>query len=283
MQKRIFTLILVVALFFPVIAHGEKEKRSSIHELDAYVYLSEEKTISEIRSQAFAQAKRQALEAARTHIKSMTKVENSTVQYDLVKSGAEGAVKILEQKDLGIEDGSRYHVWIKAEVQYLLHPETKKEKEALPQEHSPLTVDIWTDKSRYSRGEEIQVHLRGNRDWYGVVINKNKNGDLIQLLPNAYRRDNYFKGGKTYVIPSKKDQFTLKVSPPLGKEKIIVYASDHPLGQVELQDIGSGLGKFRGNLEDLGHKLRSIRPKAASNNSVQGQFYESSCTLRTTP
>ena len=55
----------------------------------------------------------------RSHIKSQTRVENYQLQYDLIESGAEGVVKVLEQKDFGIENNSRYHVWIKAEVTYV--------------------------------------------------------------------------------------------------------------------------------------------------------------------
>ena len=50
----------------------DQEKRSCIQEVDGYAYLSEEKTLSQIRSAAFANAKRQAVENARTFIRSKT-------------------------------------------------------------------------------------------------------------------------------------------------------------------------------------------------------------------
>ena len=50
----------------------------------------------------------------------MIEVENFVVKYDMIWSEAEGAVTILEQKDFGIENNTRYHVWIKADVEYKL-------------------------------------------------------------------------------------------------------------------------------------------------------------------
>jgi hypothetical protein len=82
----------------------DQEQRSNIVEVDGYVQLSEEKSIREVRREAFANARRQALENAESHIKSQTKVENFQLQYDLIESGAEGVVKVLEQKDFGIEN-----------------------------------------------------------------------------------------------------------------------------------------------------------------------------------
>jgi hypothetical protein len=82
----------------------DQEQRSNIVEVDGYVQLSEEKSIRDVRREAFANARRQALENAESHIKSQTKVENFQLQYDLIESGAEGVVKVLEQKDFGIEN-----------------------------------------------------------------------------------------------------------------------------------------------------------------------------------
>jgi len=49
-----------------------------------------------------------------------------------------------------------------------------------------------------------------------------------------------------HFIPGLEDQFNLKVTPPFGEEKVIVCASETPIGDIALQDIGHGLGSFRG-------------------------------------
>ena len=144
----------------------DQEQRSNIVEVDGYVQLSEEKSIRDVRQEAFANARRQALENAESRIKSQTRVENYQLQYDLIESGAEGVVKVLEQKDFGIENNSRYHVWIKAEVTYVLRPPPKPaQQKALMSPEATLTVKVWTAKKSYSAGEYITISMEGNRDF----------------------------------------------------------------------------------------------------------------------
>ena len=139
-------------------AVAEQEKRSTIHTVDGYAYLSEDMTLADVRAAAFANAKREALEMAKTYMRSETKVEGFEFKYDLVWSQAEGAVQVLEQKDIGVEDNTRYHVWIKAEVEYSLSP-----KVSAPKSHAgmdpgaPLQVKVWTSKKRYYQGEMIEI------------------------------------------------------------------------------------------------------------------------------
>ena len=127
MKRILFLLLLPLgAVFFlcnPRVAFAkelraidvvpDEEKRSSIHEVDGYAYLSEEMPISDLRGKAFANAKRQALEMAETYLRSKTKVADGKLSYDLIWSDAEGAVTVPVQKDVGIEDNKRYHVWVR--------------------------------------------------------------------------------------------------------------------------------------------------------------------------
>lgn len=190
---------IVFLVFLAASAHAtprDQEKRSTIVEVDAYAQLSEEKSIREVRREAFGNARRQALENAEVYIKSQTRVENFQLQYDLVESGAEGVVKVLEQKDLGIEDNSRYHVWIKAEVSYVLESPPEPTGPAPASHKAPLTVTVWTKKKSYREGENITIYLEGNRDFYARIVNIGSSGRVIQLLPNAYRQVNHFEGGR---------------------------------------------------------------------------------------
>lgn len=262
----------------------DSEKRSSIHAVDAYAYLSEDKTLSQIRSEAFALAKRQALEAAQTYIQSKTKVENFALSYDLVWSEAEGSVRVLEQKDHGVVENSRYHVWIKAEVFYGLAPKNSAaansgslSSPSLATGDGPLTVKVWTDKKKYLQGEDVVIFLQGNRDFSAVVVDVMASGDIIQLLPNRHRTDNFFKAGVKYRIPGPQDQFSLAVSPPFGTDKIVVYASEAYMDSLPTQAIGGGLGAFMGTQKDVAVKTRGIQIRAheESQPAQQGvEFYE---------
>ncbi|MBU1163081.1 MAG: hypothetical protein KKA75_02910, partial [Proteobacteria bacterium] len=82
----------------------DKEKRSCIQSVDGFAYLSEDMTLNAVRKVAFANAKRQAVEMAKTYIQSKTKVEDFVLKSDEITAAAEGAVTILEQKDHGVVD-----------------------------------------------------------------------------------------------------------------------------------------------------------------------------------
>jgi len=265
-------------------AAPDNEKRSSIQAVDGYSYLSENMTLAETRSAAFATAKRQALEMARTYIKSKTEVEDFVTKYDLIWASAEGAVTILEQKDYGIKENTRYHVWIKAEVEYALHPKKKQpdrnpiaNRDPIIDKSAPLTVRVWTPTKHYTDGESIEINIQGNRNFYARIVDITSNGEIIQLLPNGYRRINFFEAGKVYKIPDQGDRFDLKVVPPYGKDQIVVYASDVPLGNVSMEQIGQGLSQYRGSRKTLAAQTRgiSVVPASQSQSAPSGaEFYE---------
>ena len=261
----------------------DQEKRSCIQVVDGYAYLSENMTLAQTRAAAFTNAKRQALEAGRTYIQSKTKVKNFEVEYDLVWSDSEGAVTILEQKDHGVKDNTRYHVWIKAEVEYGLKPKGEQASQGLVMDKdSPLTVKVWTTKKQYRDGENIKIFVQGNRDFYARIVDITSGGDIMQLLPNDYRKVNFFKAGKVYKIPGEGDHFDLKVTAPYGEDHIIVYASEVPIGQIDMKPAGQGLNRYRGSRKSLATMTRGIKVVQAHLGSHSGaEFYEATWTLST--
>ena len=263
----------------------DKEKRSCIQTVDGYAYLSEDMTLAQTRAAAFANAKRQALEAAKTYIQSKTKVTNFQLDYDLIMSDSEGSVTVLEQKDHGVEGNNRYHVWIKAEVVYDLKTSKPQVKhDAMTNEDGPLTVKVWTERKQYKHGENITVYVQGNRNFYARIVDISAGGEIIQLIPNDYRKVNFFEGGKVYRIPDKEDRFELKVSPPYGEDQIVVYASEAPLGEVPTESIGQGLRLYRGGEKELAMKTRGIEVvETGAGANVAKEFYETSWTVRTKP
>ena len=261
-----------------------QEKRSVIQVVDGFAYLSENMTLAETREAAFINAKRQALEMTKTFIQSKTKVENLELVYDHIDVTSEGAVTVIEQKDFGVESNSRYHVWIKAEVEYGLRTQDNiKTTDSHMNESSPLTVKIWTSKDIYREGERIEIYIKGNKDFYARVINISSDGNIIQLLPNKFRKNNLFKAGNTYVIPDKTDKFDLKVTPPFGIDQLVIYASDVPLGSVHMENVDNGLHKYRGTIKSFGMKTRGIKIAPTDNESeLVADFYEAICTITTT-
>ena len=287
-SSTIFLLLILPQEIFgqnlrAVDAVPDQEKRSCIQTVDGYAYLSENMTLAETRTTAFANAKRQALEAARTYIQSRTKVKDFEVEYDLIWSDSQGAVSILEQKDHGVEDNTRYHVWIKAEVEYGFRPKGQQATQGyIMDKDAPLTVKVWTSKKQYRHGQNIEIYVQGNRDFYARIVDITSSGEIIQLLPNDYRRINFFEAGKVYKIPDQGDHFDLKVTPPYGEDQIVVYASEVPLGRVTMQPVGQGLSRYRGSRKSLATITRGINVVPGAPGAHSGaEFYEATWTFTT--
>lgn len=269
------------------------EKRSTIQEVDGYAYLSENMTLAQTREAAIVTAKRQAVEMARTYIQSKTKVENFELTEDTIEGESQGAVTVLEQKDLGVEENTRYHVWIKAEVEYGLKPSPQALKSTgggtdvsvsadMMDPDGPLTVKVWTPKKQYKEGDSIEIYLQGNRDFYARIVDITSGGEIVQLLPNGFRKETRFNGGKRYKVPDAEDGFDLKVTPPFGEDQIVVYASEVPLGDVSMENLGQGLSSFKGTRGALGMKTRGISVTAAKpGKPASAEFYEGAWTLTT--
>ena len=286
----VFFFVVMVALFAAAGPVTGAAKRSFIAEVDGYAYLSEEMTLAQTRKAAFLNAKRQAVEMAQTYIQSHTSVENFVLKKDAVAGSAEGAVTVLEQKDLGVEDNTRYHVWIRAEVTY--EPQTPAAGHQPMDGTAPLSIRLWSTRPHYRQGERIELFIQGNRDFHARIVDFTSDGNIVQLLPNAFRRDAHFKGGQAHPIPGPEDGFELNVSPPFGRDQIVVYASEAPLGEVGTEPLGRGLSLYRGSRESLATRSRGISVSgtatppagaAGSPSPAGAAFFEGSLTLTTGP
>ena len=271
-----FVILIYLMTAFPALA--QENIRSTIVEADGYVYLSEDKTIRQIRNEARLEAKRLALEKGKTYIKSITKVENFTLTYDLIESSTEGMLKLIDSKDYGITEDNRWHYWIKAEIRYALKQEKEKDDNILKpvMKAGPLTVDIWSQKIKYKTGDRMKFFIKGNKDYYARIIYVDAKGNKLQLVPNNYKPNNYFEGNLTYQIPDEDDRFELTVSPPLGKERIIVYASTAQHGNISLSTSGN-LYKIEEDIKDVEFKTRGLQIVGKK----EAEFFETNCKIKT--
>lgn len=249
----------------------EGEVRSVIREADGYASMGEDQTLRQARDTAFENARRQILKNVETFIQSKTQVEGGVLKLDIVESAAQGRVMVLEEKDLGVQGDQRYKVWIRAEVRYVVAG-GEAQSDKLLKADAPLTVRVWTDKKTFHAGERITVFLHGNRDFYARVFDQMADGKVVQLLPNEFRQDNHFRGGRVYRIPdpSQGDKFELAVTEPYGQDQILVYAGETPVGEVPVENIGQGLGAFQGEATQLAKLTRGLKVQAATRDSSGG-------------
>ncbi|MDD2275795.1 MAG: DUF4384 domain-containing protein [Smithellaceae bacterium] len=284
MRKILFLAAMIILLAAPVYA-----AQSTIKIAEGSACMGDDKSRKQTETAGLADAKRNAVESVKTYVSSATEVKDFELQKDLVSAYANATVEVLETLEKGwYKDpgqGDCYRIKLKAEVipdeKAMKKAGAKAADAALDDPSLPLTVKVWTDKTSYAAGEKIRIYLKGNKPFFARVIYRDAVKNNLQLLPNPYRRDNYFQGGVIYEIPSGKDQFELEVNPPFGEENIIVYASVSELGDLKLKDEGS-IFAVQTRSKDIGVKTRSVKIKAASDDAgLAAEFSEVKAVVKT--
>jgi hypothetical protein len=183
--------------------------------------------------------------------------------------------------------GECYRVKLKLEVlpdeQALAERAEAYHRDMLDDPLAPLAVKVWTAQDSYRAGDQVKVFLKGNRPFHGKVVYQDAAGKLTQLLPNPYRKDDYFNGGTVYALPSANDLFGLQVCPPFGAEEITVYASTSPLGELDVTPNG-GVYTVRTRAIDVPLGTRGITFTSKEEKSGApdiAEFAESSWCLTT--
>lgn len=292
-MKRTTFLLIIILFLLP--SHGRAQgvntygQGSVILEVEGHACMGDDKSRKETRLMAITETKRKAAEMALTHISSETRMKDFAVTSDIVDAYSQAKVKIIEEKENGwFTDkfaGECYRTKLKLEVIPDLDRLSKViNKDTLIEEpNAPLAVKLWTNKESYRVGEKIKIYLRGNKPFYARIVYRDVSGTLTQLIPNPYRNDNYFNGGVTYEIPSGNDRFELQVSPPFGKENVILYTSTGDLGKLDLQQTG-GVYVIQDSSKGVETKTRgvAITQKTGSSGPGVAEFSEAATTVSTT-
>jgi hypothetical protein len=285
-MKKLFSIVLL----FIALSSTLYASQSTITESEGNACMGDDKSRKQTEEAALTAAKKKAVEYAATYVTSETNIKNFVLERDLVSAYANATVKIIQEvgkswyKDPS--SGDCYKITIKSEVV----PDAKamtglsKSTAAAEDPSAPLSVKVWTDKKEYRSNEKIKVYIKGNKPFYARIIYKDAGGELVQLLPNPYRGNNYFNGGTIYELPSGDDKFDLEVSPPFGEESIVIYAGTSPLGEINTQMHG-GVYQVKTQANDIPLKTRGVKlmqkmeGKAPPPSAVE--FFEEKITVRT--
>lgn len=260
-------VLLFCCLLFPATSSAQGAKQYSMNsmlvEVEASACLGQERSRAQAEKLAVDEAKRRASEYAVTHVSSSTAVEDGRLARDLVTAYSQATVRVLEELEKGWRQSDAsggfvdmcYHVRIKAEVVPAeLKSPAPAAQASMEDPRAPLTVALWTDKDVYGLGDAMKFYFRGNKPFYARAVYVDAEGNLVEVTP--YRKVRYYKGGVTYEIPGEDDHFSLVITPPLGAEKLVLYASTHPMDKYS----GREAGEFfvvRGE-RDLGATTRGL-------------------------
>jgi len=288
MKKRIFIYFVLLPFLFLIFAGiiyaadvqveamaPDLEIRSVIRSVDVYAYPGEGEKAKQVRSKLLSSARGRILEGTKRYLDSRTKITGINLEYRIIKNKAGRFVTTLSVKNYDVDNKGRYHTQMQGEVKYRLNGLTYGDdrlRTVLMNPSAPLTVEVWTDKRKYSEGEHVKIFFKGNRDFYGKIVKTGVKGKILQLLPNNYRQISFFKRAKVYTIPDEGDRFDLEVCSPFGEERIIVYAADLPLSLRNMKMVKGGIYKYRGKEISLG---KSVRKSISIPENGTAEFCES--------
>jgi len=88
-----------------------------------------------------------------------------------------------------------------------------------------FNIDIWTDTTSYEIGDLLTIHFKSDQSCYVNIFDITTSGKIYLLFPNRYNPMGFVKAGETFSVPSRKDNFQIRVNGPPGIEKIKVIAS----------------------------------------------------------
>ncbi len=284
MKRIVIALIICILTAVPALYASQ----STITEAEGQACMGDDKSKKETEQAALSDAKRKAVDYTLTYLESNTEVKNFVLESDMVKAYSNASVRVIEEIEKGWyrdpSSGECFRLKVKAEVL----PDEKKinsagKEASFDDPSSPLNVRIWTDKKEYKNSEKIKVYIRGNKPFYARVVYKDASGKTVQLFPNPYSSDNYFRGGTVYEIPSGEDRFDLEVSPPFGSESITIYAGSSQLGDLDLES-ASGIYDIKTRPADIGVKTRGVKIKQKRDEGEKKtpvEFVEASASLVT--
>jgi hypothetical protein len=260
----VFCLLMVLGSAF-----GQEAKNYSvasiIMEVEGSACLGQEHSRQETETLANTEAKRAAAERAVTHVSSETAVEDGKLMADLIDSYTKSAVRVLEELEKGWYQSnpssgfvdSCYRVKLKVEVvpeQDTADSKTAM-KAALQSPKAPLALEVWTDKETYRIGDTMKFFFRGNKPFYAHAVYQDAEGNLVEVTP--FNQPRYYMGGVIYEIPGGTDRFTLKITEPIGEEKLVLYASTQPMADYSGSEAG-GMLLIQPGQQSMGTATRGL-------------------------
>ena len=122
---------------------------------------------------------------------------------------------------------------------------------------SALKLEVFTQKGRenlmFRNGDEIIFYVHTNKDIYLHLYNRDANGDIYRIFPNAFSNGNRIQADNVAIIPDTHyaKGFKFQVQGHLGNEMVFAFASDHPLPDLPGTDVGNGVQTLDIPMEEM--------------------------------
>lgn len=90
-----------------------------------------------------------------------------------------------------------------------------------------ITATMSQPDGIYNVGEQVHMTVRLDKSAYLLVVNVDETGQVAQLFPNEFNKDNFIEGGKDLVLPGPGARIV--AAGPAGTELVKIIATEKPL------------------------------------------------------
>lgn len=126
----------------------------------------------------------------------------------------------------------------------LIQSNTYGETAAKTQKAKLIQLEVTThlgDNQTFREGDSLSFYVTLDTDAYLLLIYETASDQLIQIIPNANKKSNFYKSGFFISIPEKGDKFQFKIEAPFGQETLWAFASDTPFYEIKGKTLSNGL------------------------------------------
>jgi hypothetical protein len=81
----------------------------------------------------------------------------------------------------------------------------------------------------YSIGDRLILTFKSDEDAYLTILDFTSSGQIVQLFPNEWVKDNFVKAGETVTIPAEGSGYLMKVGGPVGVDAIKAIATNNDI------------------------------------------------------
>jgi len=130
-------------------------------------------------------------------------------------------------------------------------------------EKQSINIEVTThlgDKQKFKAGDKIAFLVSLDNDAHLLMIYEDAEHNLIQVIPNAYRKNSLYKKGLFIAVPDREEPFEFLVNSPFGSEKLWVFASSKQFPVLDGIPLKNGLKKLEKKLPEVLSAIRPAKP-----------------------
>ncbi|MBU0675818.1 MAG: DUF4384 domain-containing protein [Proteobacteria bacterium] len=192
-----------------------------------------------------------AIDGAEAGLEVTYTVQNNNEVWAAMKLKAAGSDRLIEAATAVI---TQYSPGLD------LYPQAVRESRPLTSFQGDIKLEVTShlgDGRTYQEGEVVTFFVSTDRDAYLLLIYEDAVHNLIQILPNQYSGNGFFRRGNLMGVPGPNDRFEFVIQAPFGVEYLRAFASATPFPVLPGEVLPTGLVVLNLTLDSVTDVVRA--------------------------